>query len=281
MKRSVLSALAVFSVAAPLLLVTAPASAATVAMPYDFDGNGYPDLAVGAPGLRINAVRNAGGVITLPASATGLSHTEKIISQSSLGVPGGSETGDRFGYAVTSADFNRDGYADLAVGHPGEAIGAVEQAGSVTVIYGSNKGPDTTTSVGIAQPGGAVASAEWGYALAVGDFNVDGYPDLAVGAPGDDPEDIDEEEFLPSGTVRILPGSAGGISTAGVRVFRRQLPDANVSGFDIRFGEALAAGDLDGDRDTDLVVGSHGYEYVPDARDGSVSYCAALPGGPS
>jgi hypothetical protein len=56
------------------------------ARPYDFDGNGFPDLAVGAPGLRVNAVSNAGGVTVLRASAAGLSLTEKIISQSSRGV---------------------------------------------------------------------------------------------------------------------------------------------------------------------------------------------------
>lgn len=280
MRRSVICTLALFSVAAPLTLLVAPASAAVAARPYDFDGNGYPDLAVGAPGLRINAVRNAGGVIILPASASGLSLTEMIITQSSSGVPGGSETGDRFGYAVASADFDRDGYADLAVGQPGEAIGSKTHAGSVTIVYGTSKGLDTTRSVGIVQPGGAVASAEWGYSLVTGDFNLDNYPDLAVGAPGDDPELIDDEGVA-SGSVRILPGAAGGLSPGGAIVLRRPAADPETRAFDIRFGEALATGDLDRDGDADVVVGAHGYEYVPDSYDGSVSYCAAGAGGPT
>ena len=69
-------------------LVAPPPEAATPARPYDFDGNGYPDLAVGAPGLRVNAVRDTGGVVILPASSRGLSLREKIVSQSSRGRPG-------------------------------------------------------------------------------------------------------------------------------------------------------------------------------------------------
>src|SRR5688500_14741250 len=38
------------------------------------------------------------------------------------------------------ADFNADGFADLAVGVPNESVGAVESAGAVQVIYGSTAG---------------------------------------------------------------------------------------------------------------------------------------------
>src|SRR3954452_23147773 len=90
------------------LLVAQPANAATVVRPYDFDGNGRPDLVVGAPHLQVGAVREAGGVVALPGTTAGLSLSEKVVSQSSRGLPGASETGDEFGAAVTSADFNRD-----------------------------------------------------------------------------------------------------------------------------------------------------------------------------
>ena len=60
------------AVVAATSMSATPAWAATApAKPYDFDGNGYPDLAIGAPDLRVNAVRRAGGVIVLPSSAEG------------------------------------------------------------------------------------------------------------------------------------------------------------------------------------------------------------------
>jgi hypothetical protein len=272
MKRSVVSAAALLGVAPTLILAFPSASAATAAKPYDFDGNGYPELAIGAPALRINAVPRAGGVVILPASSVGLSLNEKIVSQSSRGLPGASEEDDLFGYAMTSADFDRDGYADLAVGQPGEAAGAVLGAGAVTVIYGSRNGLDTTRSVWIGRPGGAAEQVDWGTSLVAGDFNVDGYPDLAVGAPRDY---VGES---PDGTVRILRGGAAGLRTTGVTVLRAEGGPADAFGW---FGAALAAGDLDGDGDTDLVVGSRGEGTNEEVHGGSVSYCAAQSGGPT
>jgi hypothetical protein len=99
------------------------------------------------------------------------------------GVPGASEPGDKFGKTVASADFDRDGYADLAVGQPREAVRGFEVAGAVTVVYGSGRGLDTVRSTGITAPSGPGDAAYFGEALVAGDSNADGYPDLAVGAP--------------------------------------------------------------------------------------------------
>ena len=46
------------------------------------------------------------------------------------------EEGDRLGSAVAAADYNDDGYDDLAMGVAGEDIGA-SNAGAVNVLYGS------------------------------------------------------------------------------------------------------------------------------------------------
>jgi FG-GAP repeat len=44
------------------------------------------------------------------------------------------------------ADFNGDGFTDLAVGVPGENIGAIADAGAVNVIYGANAGLSATNT---------------------------------------------------------------------------------------------------------------------------------------
>lgn len=252
-----------------MAVAAAPADAAIkAAKPYDFDGNGSPDLAIGAPTLRVGSVRRAGGVVVLPSSKKGPSLCEKGITQSSRGVPGASERGDEFGSAVASADFNRDGFADLAVGQPGDAVRGQSEAGMVTVIYGSRKGLDTRRSDTIGRPGGPRWEARWGQSLAAADFDGDGFADLAVGAVSQW-----------NGSVSILPGGSGGLSATPRTVLTRQSESApeNDDG-DYWFGAGLATGDLDGDRDADLVVMSEGLRVEGDLYPGSVTACLSQSG---
>ena len=59
-------------------------------------------------------------------------------------VQGYPEAGDQFGSALTMGDINGDGYFDIAIGVPGEAIDAVPSAGAVNVLYGGSSGITTT-----------------------------------------------------------------------------------------------------------------------------------------
>jgi len=178
-------------VAAPLAFLGLPASAApAVAKPYDFNGDGYPELAVGAPYLRVGSVRDAGGVVVLPASSSGLSSEEKVITPPSAGVPGASEKDDEFGSVLASADLDRDGYADLVIGAHREN----DDRGRVTVVRGAAAGYATTGSAIYDQatkgvPGRSEDGDYFGSAVSLRDHDDDGDLDLSVGASGENGDD--------------------------------------------------------------------------------------------
>src|SRR5207244_3597033 len=85
-------------------------------------------------------------------------------------------------------DFNGDGYGDLGVGVPGEGVGTAAAAGAVNVLYGTASGLTADFSELWHQSRPSVADSveaddHFGAAIATGDFDGDGYDDLAVGVP--------------------------------------------------------------------------------------------------
>src|SRR6266508_552874 len=105
------------------------------------------------------------------------------------------------------ADFDNDGFVDLAVGTPSEDVGTIVDAGAVTVLYGSAAGLTGAGSQQFTQDTpGIVGAAEtddgFGEALAAGDFNNNGVDDLAVGAPSED-----VGAAVNGGSVNVLYGS--------------------------------------------------------------------------
>jgi hypothetical protein len=165
-------------------LTTSAASAQTgPAKPYDFNGDGYTDLAIGSPYGKVGSVTSAGFVNVVYGSSAGLATgTRQVIHQSLGWVPGAGEAYDHFAESLASGDFDQDGFADLAVGVPDEDTTAGKNAGSVTLLWGSPSGLAAATAE--EEFDAPAAGNRWGEAVAVGDIEGDGHAELFVTAPG-------------------------------------------------------------------------------------------------
>ncbi|MEU4112717.1 FG-GAP and VCBS repeat-containing protein [Streptomyces sp. NPDC027717] len=188
-----------------------------------------------------------------------MKHPHRIVMATALAAAlTGSLTGALGGTAAAAParpkpriDFNGDGYTDFAAGTPAGWAGGKWRVGDVTAFYGSAQGVTAARTTTLTQdspnvPGSAENGDLFGAATAPGDFDGDGYTDLAVGAPL---EDVGSDTN--GGSLTILWGSPKGL-TGGSTV-----ADPAPSAHD-RFGAALAAGDFDGDGRTDLAVGTNG-----------------------
>ncbi|MET8324816.1 FG-GAP and VCBS repeat-containing protein [Streptomyces sp. NPDC005181] len=172
-------AVAILATGLTPLATAAPARAAAPAKyPDDFNGDGYRDIAVASPWAQIGSKKEAGHVSVLYGSASGTSTSLPFaVHQGRVGVPGSPEAGDEFGRVITSADLDRDGYADLIAGSPNEKVGTRTGQGAVTVVWGGSAGLNQGASISNKKP---TTEGHYGSALAAGDFTGDGNPDLVA-----------------------------------------------------------------------------------------------------
>ena len=131
-------------------------------------GQNDVEIAAGAPG----ADGGVGRVVRFLKTAAGGASTDTLLP-GSFGISAGR---GHFGAALAAADFDADGYDDLAIGVPDDG-----DSGSVVVFYG---GPGSRWT--IFRPPAARGKRSFDAALATGELDGNPGADLVIGEPGSD-----------------------------------------------------------------------------------------------
>lgn len=211
----------------------------------DFNGDGHPDLAIGAPGTAPDGETRAGAISVLYGSSGGLSTSRKQV----LNRPGDEYSGG-YGSRLQSADLDGDGYADL-LSSVGQYMFDVDSGYALVVNWGGPKGLSATTTTLTWAP-----QYEWQGGFTVADVDGDKRPDVVTGAADDWNSDT--------------PDKDNGDGTVWRGPFTRTGQPAKKDYFTLFPGRAtsfhsLTSGDVTGDGVADVVVrlGGNG---SPDSR---------------
>jgi hypothetical protein len=205
----------------------------------DVNGDGYGEVIVGASSYD-NAQTNEGRAFAYHGSAAGLSTSPNWTAEPD-------QASAQFGNSVAGAgDVNGDGHDDVIVGAWTHDNGQTDEGRAFAYLgsaVGLSTAPNWTAEAN-------QSSAYFGVSVAgAGDVNGDGFDEVIVGAWLYDHGQTDE------GRASVFCGSAPGLKVSSCR--RGESNQASAY-----FGVSVAgAGDVNGDRYDDRIVGVSNYDH--------------------
>ena len=221
----------------------------------DFNDDGFEDIVLGAPNDSLSGTRpDAGKIHIIYGSSTPPALIDLSTTPADVEVHGAAQD-DVIGRTLATGDVNGDNIDDLLIGAPFTDPGAVSNAGTVYIIYGSGSLP---ALIDLATPGdadveiyGAASENQYGGALTTGDVNGDNTADIIAGAarataPGG----------ASAGKVYVTFGSGSLAATIDLSVAANVDFELQGDDFSDLLGSAVASGDVNGDGKDDLIAGA-------------------------
>lgn len=204
-----------------------------VASAGDVNGDGLPDVLIGAP-HSVDSQNNfqAGRAYLFLSNGGTIGATPTVLE-------GPDGAGGAFGGAIAAAgDINADGFGDIVVAAPG--------SGHVYLYYGSSTGISPSAGMALPVPTGLSAGA-FGSAIAAADIDGNGASDLVIGAN----QATDSQNHANAGQAFVYFNQGGSLSSSPLLI------ESTTDGAGSQFGSSISCtGDLNGDGAADIVIGA-------------------------